>query len=261
MTVLADTAGPGLRHWAGITWMLGLRTFRIRYLRSRLGIAWAVLQPAVQAAVLSFVFLKVFKVGKVEHYPLYVLSGIMTWQAFAAGVNGATTSAVDNAGLLRKVRMPAVVFPAAQIASVALVFALQAAVLVALAVAVGTAGLELLLLPVAALLLSLLALGAGLLACSLHVAFRDVKFLVESGLLLAFYASPVLYHPDAVPAGLARWLELNPMYGVLALARSALLGEELPGRALLNTLVGGVLLLGAGALLFRRRSPSFADLA
>jgi lipopolysaccharide transport system permease protein len=254
------TARPGFGHWAGITWMLGVRTFRIRYLRSRLGIGWALAQPLVQAAVLSFVFLKVFKVGKVEHYPLYVLSGIMTWQAFSGSVNGATTSAVDNAGLLRKVRMPAVVFPVAHVTSVLIVFTLQAVVLVALAVAVGTAGPGLLLLPLVMLLLSLLATGIGLLTCALYVAYRDVKFLVESGLLLAFYASPVLYHPDAVPDSVAWVLELNPMYGVMLLARTALLGEDLPGRPLVSTLAGLVLLLVAGGLLFRRRSRGFADL-
>lgn len=251
---------PGLRHWVGISWMLGLRTFRLRYLRSRLGIGWALLQPVVQATVLSLLFLKVFKVH-VEHYPLYVLSGIMTWQAFAAAVNGITTSAVDNAALLRKVRMPAVVFPVSQVTSVLVVFCLQAVVLVLLALVSGTAGPALLLLPLVAVLLALLALGVGLVTCALYVSLRDVKFLVESGLLLAFYASPVLYHPGALSGGIARLLEINPMYGVIALARTALLGEDFPSRALVSTMIGLVVLLAGGGLLFRLRSRSFADLA
>ncbi len=253
--------GPGFRHWVGVTWMLGLRTFRVRYLRSRLGIGWALAQPVVQAAVQSFLFLKVFRVGHVAHYPLYVLSGIMTWQTFAAGVNSATTSAVDNAALLRKVRMPAVVFPVSQVASVLLVFALQAVVLVGLAVVSGTAGPGLLLLPVVSLLLAVLAVGLGMLTCSLFVAYRDVKFLVESGLLIAFYASPVLYHPDALSDRLARLMALNPMYGVIALARTALLGEAFPADALVSTAVGAVVLLVVGGALFRARSSTFADLA
>lgn len=261
MTLVGESRLASFRHWSGITWMLGLRTFRIRYLRSRLGVGWALVQPVVQAGVLSFVFLKVFKVHQVEHYPLYVLTGIMTWQAFSGGVTGATTSAVDNASLLRKVRMPAVVFPVAHVTSVLLVFGLQSVVLVGLAVASGTVGPGLLLLPVVAVLVAGLSVGAGLLACSLYVSFRDLKFVVESGLLLAFYASPVLYHPNSLSTGLARLLELNPMYGVLALARTALLGEAYPARALLSTYVAcGALLLGGG-LLFRVRSRSFADLA
>ena len=81
MTIAVVGPRPGARHWLGITGMLAMRTFRLRYLRSRIGFGWAFIQPAFQAAILSFVFLKVFKVSKVEHYPLYVLSGIMTWLA------------------------------------------------------------------------------------------------------------------------------------------------------------------------------------
>jgi len=261
VTTVVVGVRPGAGHWLGITGMLALRTFRLRYLRSRIGVGWAFLQPLVQTAVLSFVFVKVFKVSQVEHYPLYVLSGIMTWQAFSGAVNGATTSALDNASLLRKVAMPAVVFPLSQVGSVVLVYLLQLVVLLALAVGFGTAGPGLLLLPVVVALVALVAFSVGLLACSLQVEYRDVKFVVESVLLALFYASPVLYAPERLSPNLARWLELNPMYGVLALARTALLDRPFAGRALLSTGVTVVVLLVVGGLLFRRRSRSFADLA
>jgi ABC-type polysaccharide/polyol phosphate export permease len=136
-----------------------------------------------------------------------------------------------------------------------------ATVLVGAAVAAGTAGLRLLLLPLVPLLVAVVALGLSLLTCALQVAYRDVKFVVESGLLVAFYASPVLYAPSALTPRLARLLELNPMYGVLALARTALLGQPYPGRALLVGAVESALLLAVGAVVFRRRSRDFADLA
>lgn len=251
----------GLGHWWGITWMLALRTFRLRYLRSRLGIGWALVQPLVQAAVLAFIFTKVFKAARAPHYPLYVLAGVMTWQAFSGSVNAATTAVLDNAGLLRKVAMPAVVFPVAQVLAVLIVLALQLVVLAGAAVVAGTAGPGLLLLPLVPLLVAVVALGLGLLTCALQVAYRDVKFVVESGLLVTFYASPVLYAPSALTPRLARLLELNPMYGVLALARTALLEQPFPGRALLIGAVEAAVLLVVGAIVFRRRSRDFADLA
>lgn len=261
MIEVDESFRPGFRHWAGITGMLALRTFRVRFLRSRLGVGWALVQPVVQASILSFVFLKVFRVSTVEHYPLYVLSGVMTWQAIASSVSGATTAAVDNAALLRKIAMPKVVFPMAQAGSVLLVFGLQLVVLLLLAIGSGTAGPELLLLPLLALLVPYVALGAGLLACAFHVAFRDVRFFVESGLLVVFYASPVLYDPSRVPDSLAPWLQLNPAYGVLSLARSALLGHAVDASALLRSLGVATALLALGVWAFRVRSRDFADLA
>lgn len=261
MTMVVLGPRPGARHWLGITGMLAVRTFRLRYLRSRLGIGWAFVQPALQAAVLSLVFVKVFKVTKIEHYPLYVLSGIMTWQAFSGSVNAATTSALDNAALLRKVAMPAVVFPLSQVASVGLVYLMQLSLLVVVATASGTAGLHLLLLPLVVLLVGLVGFSTGLLACALQVEFRDVKFIVEAGLLALFYASPILYAPERLSPSLARWLEMNPMYGVVSLARTALLNRPFPGTALVSTGVAIALMLAVGALVFRRRSRDFADLA
>lgn len=261
MTVVDESYRPGFRHWAGITGMLALRTFRVRYLRSRLGVGWALVQPVVQAAVLSFVFLKVFKVENVDHYPLYVLSGVMTWQAVSGSILGATTAAVENGALLRKIAMPAVIFPLAQVASVQIVFAMQLGALTLLAAVSGAAGKGLLLLPALALAVPFVTLGVGLLACAFNVALRDVRFFVESGLLVLFYASPVLYDPSRVPRALAPWLELNPVYGVLALARTALLGQPFQARALVSSaLVSGVLLIVAWWA-FRVRSRDFADLA
>ncbi|MCW2708041.1 MAG: tagG [Frankiales bacterium] len=258
---LATAREGSLLHWAGITWLLAKRTFRLRYLGSRLGLGWAFVQPVVQAAVLTFLFTEVFKVHRVAHYPLYVLSGIMTWQTFAGGVNAATTSAVDNAALLRKIPMPALVFPLSQVLSVLLVFAMQAVVLVIGAAAFGTLGVNVLLMPVVLLLLGLIAAGIGSFTCAFHPANRDVKFLVESALLMLFYATPILYDPSRVPPSIRGFLAANPMYGVVALARTALLEQPLDVPALGISFGASALLVVAGLLVFRRRSAFFADLA
>jgi ABC-type polysaccharide/polyol phosphate export permease len=241
--------------------MLAWRAFRLRYLRSRLGIGWAFVQPLMQALVLSFVFSKIFKVTRVPHYPVYVLSGIMTWQAFSSSVNAATMAVLDNAPLLRKIAMPAVVFPLAQVANILIIYVLQLGVLIGLATAAGTAGPGLLLLPLIVVLVAVTAFSLGLLTCALQVQYRDVKFLVEAGLLALFYASPILYSPEHLSSSLTRLLQLNPMYGVLALARTSVLGRPMQWSSLASTGGGVVVLLLVGGIVFRRRSRDFADLA
>lgn len=247
-------------HWVEVTGLLALRTFRLRYLRSKLGVGWAFVQPLLQTAVLAFVFTQVFSVRGVEHYPVYVVSGIMTWQAVSAAVGGATTAAVDNGSLLRKVAMPAAVFPVAHVGSVVLVYGLQVVLLVLIAAVVGTLDAGVLLLVPAVVLLAALAVGTGLLTCSLHVAFRDVKFVVDAGLLLLFYASPVLYDPASLPGDLRGLLMLNPGYGLLSLVRAAVLDRPLDGTAVLVSAVAAVVLLAVGLVSFQRRSRDFGDL-
>jgi len=258
---LATAREGSVLHWAGITWLLAKRTFRLRYLGSRLGLGWAFVQPLVQAAVLTFLFTEVFKIHRVPHYPLCVLSGVMTWQTFAGGVNSATTSAVDNASLLRKIPMPALVFPLSQVVSVLMVYALQMVVLVIGAIAFGTAGWGLLLLPLVPLLVGLIATGVGCFTCAFHPAIRDVKFVVDSALLMLFYATPILYDPSRIPASLRGFLAVNPMYGVVALARTALLEAPFDGLATAISFGASAVFIVIGLLVFRRRSAYFADLA
>ncbi|MDT7549738.1 MAG: lipopolysaccharide transport system permease protein, partial [Actinomycetota bacterium] len=228
-TIADDTEIQGeqgrlpMSHWVAITWMLALRTFRLRYLRSRLGVGWALIQPVIQTVVLAFMFTRIFKVAGVPHYPLYVLSGVMTWQAFQTSVASSTTSAVENSALLKKVDMPGLVFPLSQVLAVMLVYGVQLIVLVILAAVSGTLGLKVFLLIPVALLVAASAAGLGCLTCAFHVAYRDVKFLVDAGLLLTFYATPILYDPARVPEHLRHLLALNPMYGVESLARAAVL--------------------------------------
>lgn len=256
------TAREGsIAHWGAITWLLAKRTFRLRYLGSRLGLGWAFVQPLVQAAVLTFLFTKVFKVARGPHYPLYVLTGIMTWQAFQGGINSATTSAVDNAALLRKIPMPAVVFPLSQVLSVLMVFPMQSIILIIGAIAYGTLGPQVLLLPLVPLLVALLGTGIGCFTCAFHPAVRDVKFVVESGLLMLFYATPILYDPSRLPASLRGFLAINPMFGVVSLARTALMQQPFDGVATGISLGAGAVFVVIGLLVFRRRSTTFADLA
>ena len=90
LTLGARVPSPRLRRVAGLTAVLARKNFRIRYKRAVLGVFWAVLQPAFQALVLAYVFLRVFHVHSVPHYPIYVLSGILPWAFFSGSMTSAT---------------------------------------------------------------------------------------------------------------------------------------------------------------------------
>lgn len=247
--------------WVDLVRVLSVKNFRQRYLRSKLGVIWALVQPLAQAAVLSFVFLKIFKVHRIPHYPLYVLSGIMAWQFFQQGVVGGTSSIVDNAGLVRKVAVPKITFPLSVVGGVLLVFALQLVVLIAGAGVSGTLAVTTPVLLVLSLMVEVvLTLGFAVLLCSLHVSFRDIRFLVESTLLMAFYLTPVIYDPSRLPPSYRSLLRWNPMDGVLSLERAALLARSVDWTAVSVSVICAVVLLAIGLPIFRRQAGDFADL-
>ena len=249
-----------LLNTSGLVWVLARKNFQVRYKRATLGVLWAVLQPAVQAAVLVFVFSRVIDVGHTEHYALFVLCGVLSWAFFAQSVAAATTSVVDNEALVKKVALPLAVFPLSAVGGTTLAFLAAMPILLVGAVLSGTVGWHLLLLPVVLLVELALVLSVGVLTASLHPAFRDVKYLVESSLLIGFYATPILYDPAKLTGTLPDLLPFNPMTGVLTLYRTAVLGQAVDVEAVAITGVATVTVMLLAVFTFRRRSDEFADL-
>ena len=255
-----DHVSP-LRSALGLTWVMSVKNFQVRYKRAALGVLWAVVQPSFQAVFLSFVFLSVFHYGKGIHdYPLYVLSGMLPWAFFASGVIAATTVIVDNASLIKKVAVPRVIFPISAVGGVALAFVASLGVLVGAAFFLGEAGWNLLLLPVAVVLEVLIVIALGTLACSFHVAYRDVRYIVESSLLVGLYATPVLYELSKAPPRAQAFLRINPMSGVMTLYRTALLGRPLDLASVVIGAAVTAVLLALALASFARRSDEFPDL-
>lgn len=248
------------RTYVGLAWAMSRKNFQVRYKRAVLGILWAVLQPAFQAAVLSFVFLEIFRIHPVPHYPLYVLSGMLPWSFFAASAIAATTAVVDNAALVRKIALPLTVFPVSAVGGTGIAFSASLSVLVVTTVFYGTVGWGILLLPAALLLEVAAIVGVALITGAFYVAYRDVRYAVESSLVIGVYATPILYPLSRVPHELQWILRLNPMTGILSLTRAAALDYSVDLASVLSAVGMTALLLGVGLTLFRRRSGEFADL-
>jgi ABC-type polysaccharide/polyol phosphate export permease len=251
---------PRWRHALGLVVVLARKNVKIRYKRTSLGVVWAVGQPLLQAAVLTFVFTRVFAGQHVPNYGLFVLCGVMPFAAISGGIQSACTSVVENAQLVKKVMLPRLVFPFAAIGGTLTVFAASLAVLVAVSAATGQLGLHTIgLLPLAIAALLAVAVSVGVFSAALYVQYRDVKFILESGLLMLFYASPVFYDSSRL-GSVAEWQRLNPVTGVLSLMRGALAGFAVDWLAVAWTFAFGGVLLAIGLVVFQRRSQLFADL-
>lgn len=253
--------GERLARTAALTWTLSRKNFQVRYKRAALGVLWAVVQPAFQAAVLTLVFVKVFRAGSgIPHYPAFVLSGMLPWTFFAQSLSVATVSVVENSSLVRKVAVPLQVFPWSAVGGTALAFLAALPVLLVTGLVVGGLGWATLLLPLALVLQALSVVGLAALASSLYPAFRDVRYLVESALMVGLYLTPVLYPPEKLPETASRLLLLNPLTGVLDAYRAAFVGRSLDWAAVGTSALVSLGLLAVGLAVFRARADEFADL-
>jgi ABC-2 type transport system permease protein len=191
------------------------KELRLKYKNSVLGYAWSLLNPILYLVVFYFVFQVVFG-SSLPDFPIFLLSGLLTWNLFATALSTATASVLDNGGMVTQVAFPREVLPLAAVGAALVNFFLQAAVLlVAVALSGHAPALEFL--PVALLALvvvALLAAGIGLSLAALNVQYRDTAYLLELALLAWFWATPIVYPFGLVTdkLGSASWVSfLNPM--------------------------------------------------
>lgn len=175
------------------------RELRAKYKGSFLGILWTYLNPLVMVAVYTIVFSVLWR-APIEHYPFFVVSGLVVWAFFQSAVLAGTGSLVQNAHLVKKVWFPREIIPVsvvvAQAASAVVMFAIV--VPANLVVVPETARTVLLAVPIFGALFCF-TLGLSLLLATAHVFFRDVEHLVGVLLLPIFFLTPVFYGLEQLP--------------------------------------------------------------
>src|SRR6478609_2350321 len=101
-----------LRHEWDVLRVIAGTDYKLKYAESALGYVWSIAKPLAMFAVLYTVFGRFFRLNVgFEHYPLYLLIGIVIWNFFVDATNLAMPSLVARASLLRKLAFPYLVIP------------------------------------------------------------------------------------------------------------------------------------------------------
>jgi lipopolysaccharide transport system permease protein len=238
------------------------RDVKVRYKQTALGAAWAILQPIFTMLAFSLFFGRLAGLpSDGVPYPVFSFVALVPWTFFANGVTQAANSLVGSQNLLQKVYFPRLTIPAAALFAGLIDFALAFLVLLAMLPLwhVPIPARAVLVLPF--LLLALVTgLGAGLWLAALNVQYRDVRHAVPFLLQLWLFATPIAYPISLVPQAWRVVYGINPMAGVVAGFRWALLGTgAAPGPALAVSAGAALALLAGGVLYFRRLERTFAD--
>ncbi|MBQ8554517.1 MAG: ABC transporter permease [Clostridia bacterium] len=234
------------------------RNFNTKYRQSVLGVLWSFLNPLLTMAVQYVVFSTIFQ-SEIDHFPVYLLSGIILFNFFTECVSLGMDSIVLNGPLITKVAMPKLVYPLSRSLS-SLINLVISFVPLLLVMLLSGAPLTpaLLLIPVAAVLLFGFALGMTLILCTLNVFFRDTRFLWSVVSLLWTYATPIFYPIDIIPAAWQAIFRLNPMYQFIDFLRTITIHGACPSAMQFAAcILCAVLPLAAGLLVFRWQEDKF----
>lgn len=202
------------------------KDLKVKYKGSTLGFAWSLANPLLLLVVYTFVFQIVLKTG-IPRFGIYLLSGLLVWNAFSGSVMAACGSVVANANLVKKVRFPLLVLPLSAVGFSAIHFLLQLVVLFAVVLGLGYSlvGPELLLLVPAGTVAIVFTVAVSLLVSALNVRYRDTQHLLEVALLAWFWVNPMVYAFGLIESRLHEWTWvylLNPMAVVVTAFQRAI---------------------------------------
>jgi len=210
---------------------LVITDFKLRYQGSVLGYLWSLLKPLLLFTILYLVFVRFLRFGSdVEHFPVYLLLGLVLWTFFHEATSQGLNSIVGRSDLLRKVSLPKYIIVVASSISALINLAINLGV-VAIFMAINRVELKAtaLYLPLNILELYILALALAFLLSAVMVKYRDVGYIWEVILQALFYATPIIYPISMVMAQsetAAKVLLLNPVAQIFQDARYNLVSHQ-----------------------------------
>jgi teichoic acid transport system permease protein len=205
--------------------------FRAQNEADRLGAAWIVLLPTINAAVYGLVFGVIVKnASRPPHFIPFLVTGVFTFAFFSGCFSDGARSIISNRGLVRTLHFPRAVLPVASV--VQQLFALGPVVLV-MCLIVKISGepfsLRWLLIFPAYFLMALFCTGVAFFAARLTIHVRDIAQLIPFITRLLFYVSGIFFAVSTKFSGhglLTLALKANPANVYITLVRDALLSRD-----------------------------------
>lgn len=243
------------------------RDFVAKYKQTILGPVWFFIQPIFQTAVLAIVF------GKMAGLPtdgippiLFYLAGITAWNYFSNCLRSTSNTFAANASLFGKVYFPRAVTPLSVVISNLIQFGIGLLLFLLLYTYFAITGSQfqynslLILIPFLVVLMGFMGLGLGMLVSAMTTKYRDLQYLVDFGVQLLMYATPVIIPFSAVPEKYKPIMLLNPMTGVIETFKYGFFGTGTFSWVLISySTVFTIVAFLVGLLIFNKTEKNFMD--
>ena len=243
------------------------RDFVAKYKQTILGPVWFLIQPLFQTAVLAVVFGGMAGLSTDGIPPiLFYLAGVTAWNYFSNCLRTTSNTFTANASLFGKVYFPRAVTPLSSVISNLIQFGIGLLVFLVLYAFYALTGSSmhpnsvLVLLPLLILIMGFMGLGLGMLISAMTTKYRDLQYLVEFGVQLLMYATPVIIPLSAIPAKYRFIVLANPMTGVIETFKYSFFGTGTFSWPLLGYSTGFTLIVFLiGLAVFNKTEKNFMD--
>lgn len=217
--------------WVYATW-LGLVT---KYRRSRLGMLWAFLPPALYAFGVGGFFANIQGTTPQEFIP-HLAVGYIVFRFVVVSLSEATTACTGNVSFILDGRVRLTDYVLQVIAKAAFYFMLAIPVaLVALSLTPSFQWIGVLTLIPALLAVVLNVAWMGSILSVVGARLPDVHELMGSVLMFSFLFTPIIWTAEQAPADSLRGsvARINPLFHMVEVVRAPILGEPIERLSLL----------------------------
>jgi len=238
------------------------RDIKVRYKQTVLGAAWAVFQPLFTMIIFTVFFGNLAKIpSDGVPYPVFVYAGLLLWNYFSSSVTNASSCLVDNENIIKKVYFPRLILPISTTITpiVDLFFSFIIFLIISVIFGYWPKLIGFVMMPILLIVSLLTASGIGLLMGSVNAKYRDVRYILPFFVQLLMYITPVIYPSTIIPETF-RWISyMNPMAGVIMIARSSFLRGEVDISILLMSVFMSLFFFLLGLMYFRKTERFLAD--
>jgi lipopolysaccharide transport system permease protein len=223
---------------------------------------WWVFEPILMLG-LFYVIFGIFLNRKTEHFVAFLLIGLTSWNWFSRTVGNASASICANRGLMMQLDINKSFFPTEVFLQDAFKhFFVVVLLLVFLVFYPTPVSVTWLAFPVIFLIQGILVLGVSMLVASIVPFFPDLRFIVQTGLTVMFFASGIFYSIDNVVLPEHRHIIfLNPMAGIIKSNRDILIYDQWPNWTyLFKVFVFSLIVLYLGLFIIKRFNKKYPRL-
>ncbi|MFA5582773.1 MAG: ABC transporter permease [Bacteriovoracaceae bacterium] len=212
----------------GFNWqqikILTLANMKARYRKTIIGFFWVVLNPIIMYSVQAFVFQRFLKID-LHNYYLFLLGGLLPWIFITSSWDSSTPSIVSSSNILKSFQISPLIILSSAILDNFINFLTAFTIIVIPTLIISqNYSLNLLFLPIALILLMSFTLISTAILATLHVFYRDIKYVTNFTMSLLFFLTPIFYPVTFIPPRYQWIVDLNPLYMVIAPFRASLYG-------------------------------------
>jgi lipopolysaccharide transport system permease protein len=243
------------------------RDITVTYKQTILGPLWFFIQPLLTTLMFLLVFGRIAKISTGGVPPLlFYLGGITVWNYFSECLRLTSDTFVKNASLFGKVYFPRIITPLSIVTSNLAKFGIQFGLFLAVYLYYLFTNqsihpsISLVLLPIYIITLAVMSLGFGLIISALTTKYRDLTFLIQFGIQLWMYATPVIYPLSQIPEKF-RWIILaNPVSHIVEAFKFGFTGSgDFYAKGIIYSVFFSITIIIAGIAIFNRTEKAFLD--